>query len=85
MTSFRRFHTNFMKMWDEKNTAVEELEKLKMGNKSNTDVVNLSDDDEQETTDKKGKKAAVESHQDPKHNRVKRARGGKITRRGDNA
>ena len=85
MTSFRRFHTNFMKMWDEKNIAVEELKKLKMGNKSNTDVVNLSDDDEQETTEKKGKIAAVESHQDPKHTRVKRARGGKITRRGDNA
>ena len=85
MRSFRRFHTIFMKMWDEKDKAVEELEKLKMGNKSNTDVVNLSHNDEQETTDKKSKKAAAESHQDPKHIRVKRARGGKITRRGDNA
>ena len=85
MRSFRRFHTNFMKMWDDKDNAVAELEELKTGNKRNTNVVILCDDDEQETTDNKGKKAAVQSHEDVTHTRVKRARKGKITRRGDNA
>ena len=76
---------NFMKMWDDKDNAVAELEELKTGNKRNTNVVILCDDDDQETTNKKGKKAAVQSHEDVTHTRVKRARKGKITRRGDNA
>lgn len=85
MRSFRQFHTNFMKIWDEKNNAEAELEKLKKGNQLNTDIVILHDDDEQETTDKKGKKGVVRSPEDVTHNRVKRAREEKITRRGDNA
>ena len=48
MDSFRRFHTHFMKMWDEKDNAVEELEKLKMANKSNKAVVIIQDDDDDE-------------------------------------
>ena len=85
MDSFRRFHMHFMKMWDEKYNAVEELEKLNMANKSNKVVVIIhDDDDEQETADNKGTKAAVQSQEDVKHTRVKRPREGNITRRGDN-
>ena len=73
-----------MKMWDEKDNAVEELEKLKMANKSNKAVVIICDDDEQETTDNNGTKATVQSQEDVTHTRVKRPREGKITCRGDN-
>ena len=85
MDRFRRFHTHFMKMWDEKDNTVEELEKLKMANKSNNAVVIIQDDDdnEQETADNKGTKAAVQSQEDVNHTRVKRPREGNITRRGD--
>ena len=48
MDIFRRFHTHFTKMWDEKDNVVEELEKLKMANKSNKAVVIIQDDDEQD-------------------------------------
>ena len=48
MDSFRRFHTHFMKMWDEKDNAMEELEKLKMANKSNKALVIIQDDDDEQ-------------------------------------
>ena len=50
-----------MKMWDERDNAVEELEKLKIANKNNKVVFIIQDDDEQEPNCKRFRRNVIKA------------------------